>query len=93
MCRLLVRDFDGPRTVAVYAGGAANFVRCKWEGHTLLSPSGDRTAVILADGFDDDGYGNDGDALVRLEGCTFTDITSVPNPVLLADDTGGLQIA
>lgn len=86
-------DFDGSRTAAVYAGATANFVRCQWENSTLVSPSGGRTAAILADGFDDDdyyGYDNDGDALVRLEECTFTAISPVETPALLADDSGGL---
>lgn len=83
----LFADFDGSRTTGVYSGATANFVSCEFTNNTLFSDQGD-SSVIEADGYDEYDYENDGDSLVRLQGCTFSGNTPETTPVLLADDAG-----
>ena len=84
-------DFDGARATGVFSGGTANFVKCKWYDNALVDAVKGDAAVIFADGLDEpdyEGYDDDGDALVRLEGCTFSGNTPSSIPTFLADDTG-----
>ena len=84
-------DFDGARAAGVFSGGTANFVRCSFENNTLVDAEKGDAAVIFADGLDEpdyEGYDDDGDALVRVEGCTFSGNEPSSAPIFLADDTG-----
>lgn len=75
----------------MFSGATANFVKCKFENNTLVDTVKNDAAVIFADGLDEpdyEGYIDDGDALVRVQGCTFSGNTPDTIPTFLADNTG-----